>query len=154
MTVSMLRQTQHQQLSVAMATSASVIQQYRQGFTECASEAIRFMDSSSAGYPPSMTSRMQNHLTNRNALINEPARALSDYEFQPIRKCRSASPTRNAKSVLSPIFVTPVKQEHFLSALNLSMSQRRSQTSILSIPSRVSVNINDSPPQNQVWRPF
>ncbi|KAH3780252.1 hypothetical protein DPMN_158062 [Dreissena polymorpha] len=66
MTVSHLRQIHHQQLSAAMAASSGVIAQYREGYTECAAEAVRYMEASRA-YPAEMVMRMRNNLTNKVA---------------------------------------------------------------------------------------
>lgn len=64
MTVSHLRQIQHQQLSAAMAASSSVVHRYREGYMECASEAVRYMETSRA-YPNDMVLRVRTNLAHK-----------------------------------------------------------------------------------------
>lgn len=64
MTVSHLRQIHHQQLSAAMAASSSVVQQYREGYVECATEAVRYMEASRA-YPNDMVLRVRTNLAHK-----------------------------------------------------------------------------------------
>ncbi|XP_045163831.2 enhancer of split m7 protein-like [Mercenaria mercenaria] len=61
MTVSHLRQVHHQQLSAAMAASSNVVQRYREGYMECATEAVRYMETSRA-YPNDMVMRVRTNL--------------------------------------------------------------------------------------------
>ncbi|WAR14610.1 HES4-like protein [Mya arenaria] len=71
MTVSHLRQIHHQQLSAAMAASTAVVHKYREGYTECAAEAVRYMESSRA-YPSDMVMRMRSNLTTKVAYSVAP----------------------------------------------------------------------------------
>lgn len=70
MTVSHLRQIHHQQLSAAMASSSNVIAQYREGYTECATETIRYMEASRA-YPADVLLRMRHNLANKVGYTRE-----------------------------------------------------------------------------------
>ena len=208
MAVSHLRQIHHQHISVAMATSVSSVQQFKQGYSECINETLRFMEVSRL-YPGSMIARVRSHLSNqlpgsvlpalpqyhhsshaststaRNPETCEEQSEISEIHRQNSlllskdsntdlyseRKCRSASPVsfrKNNEILTTPKKLsfddmypnrqlTPIKRERrelcFESSISTSGSER-SQNAVLTIPLRLPVNINDSPPQRQVWRPF
>lgn len=66
MTVSHLRQIHHQQLTAAFAASSGAVHNFRDGFTECAAETVRYMEASRA-YPAEMIARMRCNLATKVA---------------------------------------------------------------------------------------
>ncbi|KAL5015508.1 hypothetical protein ScPMuIL_009778 [Solemya velum] len=62
MTVAYLRNMQQQQMATAMVTDLSVGGKYRSGFTECASEVVRYLGSVQ-GINEDMKYRLENHIT-------------------------------------------------------------------------------------------
>ena len=148
MTVSHLRQIHHQQLSAAMAASTSVVQRYREGYMECATEAVRYMETSRA-YPNDMVLRVRTNLAHKmgyshsQPLSSESYRneynsvndlsALSDISATstPV-KVKVESPNSSASissdsgfySAFSPLLmpVPLVKQENDISTTTHSLS--------------------------------
>jgi hypothetical protein len=102
MTVSHLRQIHHQQLSAAMAASTSVVQRYREGYMECATEAVRYMETSRA-YPNDMVLRVRTNLAHKMGYSHSQPLSSESY--------RNDYSTVNDLSVLSDISATstPVK---------------------------------------------
>lgn len=115
MTVSHLRQIHHQQLSAAMAASSSVVQQYREGYVECATEAVRYMEASRA-YPNDMVLRVRTNLAHKMGYVHGRM-AYSE----PLRSEYCAKQDTSAISDISPP-TTPVKVkvESPLSSMSLS----------------------------------
>lgn len=126
MTVSHLRQIHHQQLSAAMASSSSVIAQYRDGYTDCAAETVRYMEASRA-YPTEMVMRMRHNLSSKAAFARDYQQTNACYglprapaDVTSTRDCRAVkvkvesptSPTRTVSpdsgfdSVFSPLLMT------------------------------------------------
>ena len=168
MTVSHLRQIHHQQLAVAMAASASVVKQYQEGFTECASETVRYLATTQG--PIGMTSRMQHHLsskvrqlTNFNNTENSVHVGHSQHKQINIEipKPQHAAPacldshSSNQSQLLMPVHV--IKQEK-ISDISPNVAKftgcTSPQPSVLSLPSRVPISVAESPSQKAVWRPF
>ena len=110
MTVSHLRQIHHQQLSAAMASSSSVITQYREGYTECATETIRYMEASRA-YPADMVMRMRHNLANKVGYTRDyPAHvrygtciSAAPNDLSTVTKTRECTPVKvKVESLSSP----------------------------------------------------
>ena len=168
MTVSHLRQIHHQQLAVAMATSASVVKQYQEGFSECASETVRYLATTQG--PVGMTARVQHHLTTKVRQLTNynntdkmvPGGNLQHGQIKiEIPKPQHATPAHsdstmmNQSSLLMPVRV--IKQEKmsdFSPEVSKSTGHTSPQPSVLSLPSCVPISVAESPSQKAVWRPF
>lgn len=166
MTVSHLRQIHHQQLAVAMAASASVVKQYQEGFSECASETVRYLATTQG--PIGMTSRVQHHLTNKVRQLTNfentdkimPSGNFAHSQIKveipkPQKAAHTNSTVVNQSSLLMPVPV--IKQERvseFSPELPKSTGYTSPQPSVLSLPSRVPISVAESPSQKAVWRPF
>ncbi|KAL4221057.1 Orange domain [Mactra antiquata] len=145
MTVSHLRQIHHQQLSVAMAASSTVVQQYREGYLDCASEAVRYMETSRA-YPNDMVMRVRSNLAHKmgyslgHTHYNEggykstlDVSATSDLsppntpvkvKVESPNSCFSVSPDSGIESAFSPLLMTVpnVKREADISGVSLRLN--------------------------------
>ena len=175
MTVSHLRQIQQQQITVAMATNAAVVKQYNNGYSDCANETVRYMETSKT-YPSDMIGRVRSHLNYSTAYAPTPdshdsklyvhglSEATSPIRIEPQRMCKSASP-RNEYVNYGQMYSTllmPVPQVKYESLSDSETDyvncdvKEQSQNDTLSLPVNVQVpvSVNNSPSQKQVWRPF
>lgn len=144
MTVSHLRQIHHQQLSAAMAASSGVVQQYREGYLDCAGEAVRYMEASRA-YPNEMVMRVRTNLAHKMGYSLGSSHYSESYKSAlevsanndlsppntPVKvkvespsSCVSVSPDSGIDSAFSPLLMTvpSMKREVDLSGVSLRMN--------------------------------
>ena len=120
LTVKHLRNLQRQQRSAAMATDPAVMEKYRAGFNECASEVMHYVSSCHA-------------LTNdvKGSLVNHLANCLQTVNTEPVQRCLQPLHVQIPLNSSSSLVQTATTTTHVMPAAiqTTQMSQAVSPTS-------------------------